>query len=231
MTTATQDKEKKYNWNLDDYFEELYGNNKYHMPAMDLSDVKPDIKPDVYEGVEEVRREDPVGIEEERYNGRIPITIDNDDGYKGVTEIKGDYRGRTRAERIGISNRVSKREAKRVAKHEGRHVRSEVLAGYGEDVSPWMRTLVMESYAEFGGMIAAIKAGKPEEAAEIQATTPYPQAVQFGKHVDKHYVSDIDGNRGYETFIRDIQRNKSMAKTLDNLSRNLRASMDSGYRR
>ncbi len=199
------------------------------MPAVRTSGLPHNVRSHVEQGVEEVRREDPVGIENERYTGSVPVHIDRNPPYKGVTEFRPGYHG-PEAKRMGISDRVHPREAKRVAKHEARHVRSEKLLKYA-DVPQGITTLVMESYAEFGGMKAAEKAGNYAEARQIEETTPYKNAVRFGKVVDRNYVSDRDGKRGYEAFIRDIIRNRSMARTFGRLRENIKASIGVGYSR
>src|SRR3989338_5518838 len=131
------------------------------MPAMNTSGIPQNVRPYVDQGIEEVKREDPVGIEEERYTGSVPVHIDKNPPYKGVTEFRPGYEG-PEAKRMGISDRVHPSRAKRVAKHEARHVRSEKLLKYA-DVPRGIVTLITESYAEYGGIKAAVKEGKYDE--------------------------------------------------------------------
>ena len=192
------------------------------MPAVSTEELPQDIREPVRRGIEEVRKEDPVGIIEERYDGKVPVGVDRNPPYAGVTEFSDNYRN-PEARRIGISNRLGPKTARRVAKHEARHVRSERLLRY-KDVPERLAILIMESYAEYGGFKAAEKAGKIGEGYEILRNTPYPGAVKFGSMVDKYYISNYDKKRGYEAFIRDIQKNGSMAKTLTRLEDSIRGN-------
>ena len=169
----------------------------------------------------EVRNEPPVGIYKKRDSGVVPVHLDHESvPYNGVTEF-GRYGREIRAERVGINRKVRGSKAKRVAKHELRHVKSTPLLDY-MDVSDYTRTLLMESYAEFGGIKAS-----PGEKSEIMLTTPYTPAVKFGMYVDRFYRSE-DGSRGYASFIRDIQKNKSVRQTLLHLGGNIKEAMSRG---
>lgn len=188
------------------------------------SSVPGDLVHQIRQAHEEVKREPRVGIVEERNYGRIPVQIDRNPPYLGVTEFKPTYengRPRITAGRVGINSNVRGKRAKRVAKHELRHVLSEALTNY-MDVGHHTRTLIMESYAEFGGMQAA-----PHERDEILTTTPYTPAIKFGMYVDRFYRSE-DGARGYAAFIRDIQRNRSARRTLQHLGSNIKEAMARG---
>ncbi|MFH0836682.1 MAG: hypothetical protein V1870_00990 [Candidatus Aenigmatarchaeota archaeon] len=204
------------------YIPSLAGDGyEIEMPAITTERIPTNIRPYVDQGIKEVRKEDRVGVYKERDTGVVPAHIDNNPPYAGVTQFNDDYRKGIEAKRMGFSNRLSPKAAKRVAKHEGRHVISEKLLNYA-DLPRKLVTLIMESYAEYGGMIAAEKLGKYHESAEILKTTPYKSAVEFGRIADRNYVSNHDGKRGYATFIRDIQKNRSMAKTLRHLGQNVR---------
>ena len=191
------------------------------MPAMDVSPLPQDIRKPVKKGIEEVRKEDPVGITEERYHGSLPVQIDHNPPYAGVTEFEKGYDGRPKAKRMGISNKLTEYNAKRIAKHEARHVRSEALLKYA-DLPQKLVTAIMESYAEFGQIKAAKKAGNHYEADEIITNTPYPHHIKLGIIIDKMYESNYDRKRGYEAFIRDIQKNQSMKLTLQRLGENIK---------
>ena len=197
------------------------------MPDMNTSGLPSDVRPHVEEGIRRARDGDPVGVVEERYHGSVPVHIDRSPPYAGVTEFRPSYEGPV-ANRMGISDRLSPKFAKRVGAHEARHVRSEKMLKYA-DVSPGDVRLIMESYAEFGEFKALLKAGMRDEAEEIIRTTPYPTAMKLGFAVDKHYISNRDGKRGYEAFIRDIFRNMSMERTLDRLGENIRESIGVNY--
>ena len=191
------------------------------MPAMNTSRVPGNIRPYVDQGIKRARDGDAVGVEEERYVGEVPVHIDRNPPYAGVTEFRPGYEGPT-AERMGVSDRITDpKYAKRVAAHEARHVRSEKMLKYA-DVPQNAVTLIMESYAEYWEFKALMGAGRREEAEEILRTTPYPNAMQVGFAADRIYVSDRDGAKGYRAFIRDIFRNKSMASAVGNLARNIR---------
>ncbi len=210
---------------IERYLNELGLPDRMFMPVMNTSNLPRDVKPHVEEGIKRVRDGDPIGVEEERYVGEVPVHIDRNPPYAGVTEFRPSYEGPV-AKRMGISDRIGNpKYAKRVGAHEARHVRSEKMLKYA-DISPDDVRLIMESYAEFGEFKALMKAGSREEAEEIIRTTPYPSAMKFGFAVDRTYVSERDGKRGYETFIRDIFRNRSMARTLDRLGQNIRASIE-----
>ncbi|MBI2173453.1 MAG: hypothetical protein HYT73_04605 [Candidatus Aenigmarchaeota archaeon] len=158
------------------------------------SSVPGDLVHQIRQAHEEVRMEPRVGITEERHYGRIPVQIDRNPPYLGVTEFKPTYEnGRPR---ITATNYM--------------------------DVGHHTRTLIMESYAEFGGMQAA-----PHERDEILTTTPYTPAIKFGMYVDRFYRSE-DGARGYAAFIRDIQRNRSARRTLQHLGSNIKEAMARG---
>ncbi len=187
----------------------------YHMPAILTDGLPKDIGAEVEEARREVANEDPVGVVEERYTGRVPVQIDDSESYAGITNVDA-YSGDPVATRVGISNRVRRKHAKRVTKHELRHVRAEKMLRYADVPQPFV-TLIMEAYAEYGGIKAAKKAGNTTEIHEILRTTPYPEAIQFGVNVDRSYVSDRDGKRGFAAFVRDIYRNRSIAKTLGRL--------------
>lgn len=199
-----------------------------YMPGIATdSSVPDDVVHQIRQAHEEVKREPRVGIFEERNYGKVPVHIDHKPPYLGVTEFDRRYEGgskRIMANRVGINSGVRGRKAKRVAKHEFRHVRSEALLEY-MDVGSRTGTLIMESYAEFGGMKAA-----PHERHEIITTTPYTPAIKFGMYADKFYKSDIDGSRGYAAFIRDIQKKKSAKQALDRLGDNIKTAIESGVR-
>ncbi len=191
------------------------------MPQVDTTMLPRDIREPVRKGIEEVRKEDSVGIKEERYTGNLPVHIDHNAPYAGVTEFGKGYDGKPKAKRMGISNKLTEYNAKRVAKHEARHVRSEALLKYA-DLPQKLVTAIMESYAEFGQIKAAKKAGNHYEADEIINNTPYPHHIKLGIIIDKMYQSNYDGKGGYETFIRDIQKNQSMKLTLQRLGENIK---------
>ncbi|MDI6722819.1 MAG: hypothetical protein QMD97_04635 [Candidatus Aenigmarchaeota archaeon] len=197
-----------------------------YMPAIAIdSGIPDDTVHQIRKAYKEVKEEPDIGIIEKRYDGSIPVQLDNNPPYLGVTEF-GAYHGRNGpdigARRIGINRKVKGKQAKRVTKHELRHAKSESLLKY-MDVTDHMRTLIMESYAEFGGMKAA-----RHEKPEIIFTTPYTPAIKFGITADKFYKSDIDGAEGYAAFIRDIQKNKSARYTLLQLGRNIKEAMNNG---
>jgi len=169
------------------------------MPAIDTDAVDPPTADYVRRAYEEVVKEHPMGIlpENERNVGTVPVCIDKPDApYAGVTEFRPDYRGRATARRVGINKRASGRHAQRVAEHEFRHVRSEGLLKY-MDISEHQARLIMESYAEFAG----IANGKEKE---IVHTTPYSGHVKFAYAVEGFYRSELNGEKGYKAFIKDI---------------------------
>lgn len=175
-----------------------------------------------------------VGIIEERNTGTVPIQLDRNPPYQGVTEFKPVYTPHgpdVRTTRMGISDRLRRyvrvgrrviNNAKRVGRHESMHVLSEKLLKY-MDVTEHVGKIIMESYAEFGGMKA-----RPHERDDILLTTPYPPAVKFGMYANRFYESEIDGAQGYAAFIRDIQKYGSARSTLMNLGRNIRAARGRG---
>jgi hypothetical protein len=202
--------------------EELY------MPGISTdSSIPDDTLHQIQRAHKEVSKEPDVGIIEKRYTGSVPVGIDPPGvRYKGITEFNRYHSSRGQkvfADRVGIRKGIRGREARRVSKHEFRHVKSEALLNYMGDVTPHVRTLIMESYAEFGGMQAA-----SDEKPEIIMTTPYTPAIKFGMFVEEFYESDIDGSRGYAAFIRDIQKNRSASRTLDRLGRNIKSAINRG---
>ena len=188
----------------------------------------------VREAYKEVDTGARVGIIEERNTGVVPVYVDKAPAYKGVTEFRPVYKKDgmgVESRRVGISGsmptyaRVGKKtinDVKRTARHEFRHVLSETLLNY-MDVSPNVRTLIMESYAEFAG----IKGGT-EEKEDVLLTTPYHGAVKFGYFADRFYQSKLDGKVGYAGFIRDIQRYQSAREALRNLGSNIKEAVGRG---
>ncbi len=167
-----------------------------------------------------VRQRPRIGMYE-TVDGTVPVELDpSNSPYLGVTEFER-YNGRARPKRIGINRKVRGRKAGRVAEHELMHAVSTPLLDY-MDVGHHTRTLIMESYAEFGGIKA-----DPRGKGEILTTTPYTPSVKFGMYVDKFYRS-TDGASGYEAFIRDIQRNRSARRTLQHLGSNIKEAMARG---
>ena len=177
-----------------------------------------------------------VGVIEERNSGRLPIHIDRNPPYAGVTHFEPRYSTSegldVESTRVGISDSlptyvdIGKKRInykKRVARHEFRHVLSEKLLKYMSDLTDHQRTLIMESYAEFAGI-----KGKTEDKETVLLTTPYTPAVKFGYFVDIFYESKRDGQRGYAAFIRDIQLRGSAKKVLRDLGGNIRESVGRG---
>lgn len=176
-----------------------------------------------------------VGIVEERTTGKLPIHIDRKPPYAGVTHFEPVYTKSgmdVESVRVGISDSLptyvnigTKRlnYKKRVARHEFRHVLSEKLLRYMDDLTDHQRTLIMESYAEFAG----IKGGT-EDKETVLLTTPYTPAVKLGYFIDTFYKSERDGKAGYAAFIRDIQKYKSAKMAITNLGRNIKEAVDRG---
>src|SRR3989338_1012142 len=185
------------------------------MAAIDTSAVDSNTASYVKQAYDAVRREDPVGVMNERDVGTVPVHLDPvSSPYAGVTEFNPYYDG-PRAKRVGINRKVG-RGARRVAEHEFRHVRSEPLLKY-MDVPEHQARLIMESYAEFAG----ITNGKKRE---IMNTTTYVGEIKFAYAVDSFYKSDFDGATGYKAFIKDVQRYASARKALVQLGRSIRES-------
>ncbi len=208
----------------------------FFMPSISTQHLPTETASHVRAAYNEVQGEPKVGIIEERYTGQVPITIDRKPPYAGVTEIRQvitQHGLDVEATRMGISDSLPTYQTlpngrvinakKRVAKHEARHIKSEKLTKY-LDVDSHMGTLIMESYAEFGGMKA-----NPGEKSEILLTTPYEPAIKFGLYADRFYRSAIDGAQGYAAFIKDIQRYKSAQLALANLGRNIRDAVNRGF--
>ncbi len=181
------------------------------MPAVNTDYLSREDSDYVRKALDEVRGEDTVGIQEEPFNS-LPIYIHDEKEPLGYTKIGYDRRYGIIPTEIGISRHAKNK--KRVVKHELRHARSTKLLKYADVPEPLAR-LVMESYPEYGGIIAS----RDREKEEILSTTPYGNAIQFGVIVDKYYMSNRDGKKGYAAFIRDIYRNKSMAMTFQTLER------------
>ncbi|MBI2579511.1 MAG: hypothetical protein HYW27_01280 [Candidatus Aenigmarchaeota archaeon] len=103
-----------------------YLSHSSYMPGIAPdSSVPSDVVHQIRQAHEEVRMEPRVGIVEERNYGRIPVQIDRNPPYLGVTEFGPGYDGgrrRITASRIGINSNVGKR-AKRVAKHDNGVIR------------------------------------------------------------------------------------------------------------
>jgi hypothetical protein len=208
---------------------------KLEMPAISTKSLPSETARYVDEAYREVKNEPRVGIIEERYHGDVPVHIDRKPPYAGVTEIRPVLRPQgmePESVRMGISDSLPTYKElpngrvinykKRVGKHESRHVKSEKLTKY-LDVPRHLATLIMESYAELGGMIA-----NPKEKDEILLTTPYKEAIKFGLYAEKFYESTIDKSRGYAAFIKDIQRYKSAHMAIRNLGKNIKAMVDNG---
>ena len=199
-----------------------YLSTSLYMPGIVTESGMPDdTMHQIRQAYHEVRDEPPVGIYRRTDSGAVHVHIDPEGApYNGVTEF-GRNGSSVTVKRVGINSRVRGRKAKRVAKHEFRHVKSASLLDF-MDVSDYTRTLLMESYAEFGGIKAS-----PGEKKEIMLTTPYVPAVKFGMYVDRFYRSE-DGSRGYAAFIRDIQKNRSARSTLMHLGRNIKEAIEMG---
>ncbi len=204
----------------------FFANLVLTMPAVDVGAIAnshADVAHEVKKAYREVKAESP-SLPEERYHGSVPVTVHDTRAYAGVTRFEPVYRGDgtvdVEAKEIGISRYVPLDKVKRVAKHEIRHMKAEKLVKFA-DVPEHLARIVIESYAEYDGIMH----GTPNEAREIEHKTPYPVMVKFAKYVDKYFVSERDGKRGYATFIRDIYRNQSMRATLENLGRNIRKRM------
>ena len=192
-----------------------------YMPGIVTSpDMPDDTMHQIRRAHQRVRERPRIGMYE-TVGGTVPVELDpHDSPYLGVTEFGRQY-GKIRPTRIGINRRVSGRKAGRVAEHELMHALSAPLLEY-MDVGHHTRTLIMESYAEFGGIKA-----DPANKSEILDTTPYTPAIKFGMYVDKFYRS-MDGSTGYAAFIMDIQRNRSVRRTLQHLGSNIKEAMARG---
>ena len=195
------------------------------MPAVDVSPVPnsySDVAREVLKAHEEVERESPP-LPGERYQGKVPVYIDDTRAYAGVTEFGPVYRNRklgVEAKRMGISRHVPLDKVKRVAKHELRHVQAEKLVEYA-DVPEHLTRLVVEAYAEFDGIMH----GSKDEAREIEHTTPYPQVVKFARYVHDCYRSERTGKPGFRAFVEDVIKYESMHAALENLGRNIKKRM------
>ncbi len=187
----------------------------FAMPSIDTEHIPSDVEHYVKRAYDAVKNED--SLPEEGYE-TVPVYIDNTRQYAGVTHIHKNGH----ASRVGISEYVGRDPVKieRVAKHEFRHAKAAKLVKYA-DVHEDVATLVMEGYAEYEGIRSALKKGNTKEANEIMKSTPYPYAVFIAQTADKVYKSEIDGKKGYRTFIRDIYKYKSMNAALQNLKKNV----------
>lgn len=206
------------------------------MPAITTRALPSETARYVEEAYREIDTGPRVGIVEERNTGRVPVHIDRAPRYAGVTNFEPRYSPGegldVESTRVGISDSLptyvkigNKRlnYKKRVARHEFRHVLSEKLLRYMDGLTDHQRTLIMESYAEFGGI-----KGKTEDKETVLLTTPYTPAVKFGYFVDRFYKSKRDGKEGFATFYRDIQRYKSARMALQNLGENIREAVGRG---
>src|SRR3989338_2247312 len=187
----------------------------YKMPALSINIPEDEqLKPYIKNAILSVKQNedvyaDLIGIlpHKRRYDGVVPVQMDETEAYVGVTELN-PMTGR--AKRVGISSYTDPARARNGGAHEGVHVLTGVLLPYTLDSPEPVGRTYMEMLAEYSRILYARHIGDSAMEAEIMRLTPYATQIALGDIIEERYVSEMTGKRGFRAFNVDVQLMQSL---------------------